>query len=305
MRRAAIVLGLASSAVAVVIVVLFYGIGFHRPTVAPGHEEAKIAQQTSSVDREAQEPTAVVESPRASDGHQEPAIIEAPSDEYGFIDEDTWKGVRERATHDVQMLYSFLIEHLELTPSEKDALLSLLIEDQIEGTTIGTETAFSRGRTIDKEEQSNRIAAIIGESKLQQFLELQRDLGSFTELAYITSALERHTVPITEAQRDRLLEILIEVQDQELALPGADAEKGTIEYLEYLMAKTDERERLIFEQAASILSAEQVGYLFEQYQHDSYRRADALERQKKARANNDAEDLPLYYPGRSDPGTPQ
>ncbi len=54
-----------------------------------------------------------------------------------------------------------------------------------------------------------------------------------------------------------------------------------------------------------MLSAEQVGYWFEQYQRDSYRRADALERQKKARADDNAEDLPLHYPGRSYPDSPQ
>ncbi len=54
-----------------------------------------------------------------------------------------------------------------------------------------------------------------------------------------------------------------------------------------------------------MISAEQVEYWFEQYQRDSYRRADALERQKKARADDNAEDLPLHYPGRSYPDTPQ
>ena len=108
-------------------------------------------------------------------------------------------------------------------------------------------------------------------------------------------------IPMTAVQIDRMLEILNEIQYQDLAVPGAEAERGSIERLEYQLAKIDERDRLIFEQASSVLSAAQVEYLFEWYQHDSYRRADALERQKKARADDNPDDLPLHYPGRTDP----
>lgn len=106
---------------------------------------------------------------------------------------------------------------------------------------------------------------------------------------------------MTALQRDRMLEILIEIQDQDLVVPGADAERGSIERLEYQLAKMDERERLVFEQATGVLSAEQVEYLFDWYQRDSYRRADALERQKKVRADDNPDGPPLHYPGRTDP----
>ena len=295
MRRKSYILGLASSAVAVALVALIYGIGFHRSTVEPRREEARQAQQTSSIDAEVHDSTAVVEPPRASDGYQKPTVTEALSDT-GFVDEDTRKRVREGATHNVQKLYSLLFEHLDLTPSEKDALRSLLIEDRIASTT----TQYSRGKHIDEQDQSNRIAAIIGDPKLQQFRALERNLGSYADVQYVESVLQRNAIPITEAQRDRMLEILIEVQNQELTLPGADAERGSIEYLEYRLAEMDERERLVLEQAASVLSAEQVRYMFERNQRLSYQRADALEVQQKARADESTEDLPLWYPGRTD-----
>jgi hypothetical protein len=110
---------------------------------------------------------------------------------------------------------------------------------------------------------------------------------------------------MTDAERNKVLQILIDIRERELALPGADAARGSIESLEYRLAEIDERERLFFEQVASQLSAEQVGYLFEQYQRDSYLRADALERQRRARADENAEVLPLHYPVRSCSYAPQ
>lgn len=295
MRRATFVLGLASSAVAVALVALIYGIGFHRSTVEPRREEARQAQQTSSIDVEVHKSTAVVEPPRTSDGYQKPTVTEALSDT-GFVDEDTRKMVREGATHNVQKLYSLLFEHLDLTPSEKDALRSLLIEDRI----ASTSTQYSRGKHIDEQDRAKRIGDIIGERKLQQFLALERNLGSYAEVQYVEAVLQQNAIPITEAQRYRMLEILIDVQNQELTLPGADAERGSIEYLEYRLAEMDERDRLVLEQAASVLSAEQVRYMFERNQRLSYQRADALEAQQKARADESTEDLPLWYPGRTD-----
>ena len=295
MRRKSYILGLASSAVAVALVALIYGIGFHRSTVEPRREEARQAQETSSIDAEVHDSTAVVEPPRASDGYQKPTVTEALSDT-GFVDEDTRKMVREGATRDVPKLYSLLLENLDLAPSEKDALLALLIEARIASTT----TPYSPGKDIDEQDRSNRIAAIIGDPKLQQFLALERNLGSFAEVQYVEAVLQQNAIPITEAQRDRMLEILIDVQNQELTLPGADAERGSIEYLEHRLAEMDERERLVLEQAASVLSAEQVRYMFARNQRLSYQRADALETQQKARADESTEDLPLWYPGRTD-----
>lgn len=298
MRRATFVLGLTSSAVALALVALVYSIGSHRSpssTVEPRRGEAKQAQQTSSIDAEVHNSTAVVEPPRASDGYQKPTVTEALSDT-GFLDEDTRKMVREGATRDVPKLYSLLLENLDLAPSEKDALLALLIEDRIASTT----TPYSRGKDIDEQDRAKRIGDIIGERKLQQFLALERNLGSYAEVQYIEAVLQQNAIPITEAQRYRMLEILIDVQNQELTLPGADAERGSIEYLEYRLAEMDERQRLVLEQAASVLSAEQVRYMFERNQQLSYQRADALEAQQKARADESTEDLPLWYPARTD-----
>lgn len=204
--------------------------------------------------------------------------------------------VREQATREVTPVYSLLFEKLDLTESEKDALFKLLIEIRV----AATHTDCQRGKKIDPQDRSDKIAAIIEEPKLQQLLSLEQNIRQYSEVLYMQNILEKHEVPMTEAQRNRMLDILIEIQDQDLMVPGADADHDSIEYLEYRLARMDERVRLVFEQAASVLSAEQVEYLFAQYQLESNRRAEALERQKKARSQGD-ESLPLYYPARSDP----
>ena len=305
MRRATIIIGLTSSAATIALAALIYGISSHQSISVdnPRPDEAGLTQQAPSADETA--PTIV---PQQLLGTvQDPAVSERLSDtDYVppctfAAEESSAKMAREEAMRGVHRIYSLLFEDLDLIQSEKDVLLSLLIEDRIARTT----TPCVRGRAMDEQDRSSRIAAIIGNAKLQQFLALERNLGSYWDVQYAESILQQYGVPITETQRDGLFEIMLKVRNQELTVPGADAERGSIEYLEYRLAQIDERERLIFEQAASVLAAEQVRYLFEQYQRDSYRRADALERQKKARADDNAEDLPLHYPARSYPDTPQ
>ena len=161
-----------------------------------------------------------------------------------------------------------------------------------------------RAKKIDPQARSQEIAAIIGETKLQQFLSLEHYLGQYSEVLYMQAILEEDGVPMTESQRNSMLEILIKIQDENLTLPGADADLDSIEYLEYMVEIMNERDRLVFEQAPSILSGEQVERLFAQYQLESNRRAEALERQKKARSQGD-DSLPLYYPARNNPDDSQ
>lgn len=215
------------------------------------------------------------------------------------IDEETARKIaedeafiREEATRSVSEAYSLLFDHLELDSREKDDLFSLLVEDYI----ASTWTEYKRGETIDKEDQSKRIAAIIGEDKLQEFRALEQNIGSYWEVQKISSLFERNGVPITGTQRDKLLTILIETKSQNKPKPPLDAERRSIEYLEYRLSQMDEYQRHVLELAPSVLSPEQVVLLFEQYQYMSYQRADALELQKQRRADHPTEDHPLAYP---------
>ena len=48
--------------------------------------------------------------------------------------------------------------------------------------------------------------------------------------------LGKQDLSMTEAERESVLQVLIDLQHRELTLPGADAERGTIEWLEYVLA---------------------------------------------------------------------
>ena len=208
--------------------------------------------------------------------------------------------IKEQTTREVTPVYTLLFARLNLTSSERHALLDFLIQDGI----ARTSTSCVRAMKIDPQARSQEIAAIIGETKLQQFLSLEHYLGQYSEVLYMQAILEEDGVPMTESQRNSMLEILIKIQDENLTLPGADADLDSIEYLEYMVEIMNERDRLVFEQAPSILSGEQVERLFAQYQLESNRRAEALERQKKARSQGD-DSLPLYYPARNNPDDSQ
>jgi hypothetical protein len=210
------------------------------------------------------------------------------------IDEATLaRSVREEAERNVNGLYSGLLQDLGLTKSEMEALLSFLIETQ----EAATSTDFSPGTAIGEQARMDGIAAIIGDAKLQEFLELERNLSAYSELHRIDSVLSQSGNPIAETQRDDLVRALVQIAEaDDLGIPGSSAERDSVEYLKFRLTQIDERERLLIEQASSILSANQVRILFDDYQRQSYRRAAALDSQLEARANGTSEDTPLWYP---------
>ena len=305
MRRATFLLSLASSAVAVALVALVYGIGSHRSssTIEPRRGGVDQAQLTSSIDSKSNESTTVV--PQQSndeskdqerDEFLEPTVATAPrkysADEIAL----SRKEVREDATRYVHEVYTLIIKDLDLTSSQQDALLSLLIEAEI----LRTRTPFSSGKGMDEQERVNRIAAIIGEAKLEQFLARERHRGQYAEVQKVQSMLQQKDVPLTDTQLDGLLKILVDVREPIKTKPPADMNPRSIESLQYRLDQMDEYERLVLELASSVLSAKQVQYLFERYQALSYSRANALEVQTKARADDPTnEDMSVWWPPRN------
>jgi hypothetical protein len=255
--------------------------------------EATQSQENSSLDAGLKElvseTTVAPEAPLDDRGNQtvpevDEGVARKIAEEEAFI--------REQAIRSVSEAYSLLFHDLELDSREKDDLSSLLVEDYI----ASTWTQYKRGETIDKEEQSRRIAAIIGDTELQQFRALEQNIRSYWEVQKIASLFERNGVPVTGTQTDELLTLLIETRNQNKPRPPSDAESRSIEYFEYKLSQMDEYQRHVMELAPSVLSPEQVVLLSEQYQHLSFQRSDALESQKQRRADHPTEDLPLAYP---------
>lgn len=262
-------------------------------TVTPGDSIAgrhEINELTKNDD--ASKPGATV--PQPSDPEQE--AIEDDTTAIDCIDEAAnMQRVRAHVEQEVVRTYSLLFDHLGVTQSEKDRLTSLLAENQV----ARTHTTCKKGTTIDPQDRADSIEAIIGREKLARFLALEQHIYEYSEISYIDCVLDNSNRALTDVQRERLFEIIVGIAARKEVLPGADAERGSIQYLEYRLAEMNERTRLFLELAASELSTEQVGYLFDTYQRVSYQQADALERQKRARVDASQEPRPLYYPARS------
>jgi len=310
MRRAHLVLILGISGV---VAGLVYGTGLDRfssilaePLAGKaelGSVEAIASQQTASLASERNESTPVATTNdqlhRFAENH-----VRMRTD---VTDENARrKEVRKDAAREVPELYSHLLEDLNLTPKHKNDLISLLIEFQVAATTRldvddqspRTATLVLRGKPIDEKERSQKIAAIIGEEKLRQFLTLERNLSAYSEVKTIASVLNANGVPLTEVQRDQLLDRLVQTRNQYMTTPFADV--TSIEDLERIVAERDEYERHVVELAPSVLSPSQVPYVFEQYQYQSELRARNLQLQRKMqekwRAEHPTENPVLLYP---------
>jgi hypothetical protein len=227
---------------------------------------------------------------RSTRNKPEPAQIDTlPLSE--SADEETRRFLRDASTKRVQATYSLLLEDLGLRPETKAALSSYLVEADMAGGWTDT----SRGRKISEQERSGRIAAIIGQSKLQQFLALERNVLDYTEAYKIESLLQRNSVPIRAEQRAHLLKVLSDTREQ-LSASAVDLKLDSIDSLEKIIAGINEKERHVVELAPSVLSSKQVEVLFEQYQYQAEARNRALAKQKKTRSENPGDKLPLHFP---------
>jgi hypothetical protein len=293
MRRTTIFLGLALSAGAVALVALHYSRGTgpqHAHTDEPTRSQTGQTQETA--------PTSIASPPLLETPSDTRVVHESTTRTAVFVGENTpdAERERERAARDVQV-YSLLLEHLSLTPREKDALLALLIEIQVASVigyeNDGTAVRYSRDRPPTAHERSARIASIIGDPKLQQFLALERNLAAYAEVEKVRSLLQTNGVPLTDAQRDGLFKVVTEVRER-YEMPPSDAKSVSIESLEHTITQIEEYDRHVMESAPSVLSPKQVVYLSEQYQYESYERARALESQKKQQADQPIEEV--FFP---------
>ena len=301
MRRATLIMSLSVSAVALVAIV--YGTSFRQPPDAGKSPLREVGQprHAASADTQPDASTVVVTQPtendlQKGDDHESSVVKEARRKTRGRDEATTREWVIERATRDVKEDYALLLEHLDLTSSEKEALLEFLIEDKV----ARTRTRYASGEGLDEQERLTRLADILGDAKLQQFLALQRNIGEYREVQRVQSMLDQKGVPLTDTQQDRLLKILIDTRGQFDTKQPAHIKRNTFESLDHILNQLNEYERLVLELVPSVLSAKQVEYVFERYQAKSDMRADSWESQARRRADNPNEDMLLVYPHPSD-----
>jgi hypothetical protein len=186
-------------------------------------------------------------------------------------------------------------QHLGLSKSEQSELTDFLVDVSMSNTWMKNYNPVR----IGEEERQAGIAAIIGAARLEQLLNLESNKTEYREAARVAILLRTSDAPLTDAQQDKLLDILIRVRGQERAVADPNAQVGTVEGIASQMATMDEYERLVLELAPSVLSTRQTGLLFDRYQALSYRRAAILEMQRESRSNDSVDDdFPLGYPPR-------
>jgi hypothetical protein len=306
MRRATFVLanGLAAAAVAGAFV---YGLRSQwAASSAPAEPEQSVADQPQqlpvAIERDRSDPPPN-DTASAQDEQQPNTNIDDRARKRQPPDEATARAeMRKNATQEVQEAYSLLLEDLVLTAREQEDLVALLIDMQMEGMWTWTQAGQIRGREVPQAERHDRIAAVIGEQKLQEFLALEKNVHAYWEAQQIARLLRRHGVPLAQEQRDGVFEILAEVHDRyPFTRPPAELDRSSDEYIELLLWQTDEFDRHVVELAPSVLSPAQVVHLFNEYEAMSRDRIASIEMQKKRRAGRPGEDVTWATPARWNP----
>jgi hypothetical protein len=204
---------------------------------------------------------------------------------------------RKAALNDTVIGYWLLVEDLDLPKQEAKDLLVLLAEMQTERGW----TSYQQGRTISAQERSDRIAAVIGQEKLEQFLALEKNGAAYWETYQIALLLQRRGVPTTPAQRDGVFDILVEVHERYPVTPPADLDTHSVEYIDDHLRQLDEFDRHVIELAPSVLSPNQVARLYERYQGMSRERITSVEMQKSGKFKVLGEGLGWMTPARWNP----
>jgi hypothetical protein len=255
-----------------------------------------------SADPRPARPDQTVDLPIPAQDEQPPSSSSSDRDPHRAMpapsEAEVFAHLRKLATQDVQDGYSLLLEHLDILPQEREELVALLIEMQIEGTSwSSTSPGFEkRARTISEQERHDRIATVIGNRKLASLLALEQNRVAYWETQQITKLLRRHETPLSEAQRDGVFAILVGVRNRyPLAIP-AELDRRSLEHLELTLAHLDDVSRHVVELAPSVLSPTQVVHLFDAYQAMSDDRANSVEQQKKRKAGRSPEDLSWSFP---------
>ena len=225
---------------------------------------------------------------------ERPSIVKS-SREYSAEEiDDALREIREESAQYVNNVYPLILGELELTTHQEAELLSLLIEAE----TAATKTFFSSGEGMN--DRSAKIADIIGQSKLNEFLQLEQYRAEYAELRSLESMFNDHDVSLSDLQRHSLGEILVKTRKRFNSDVPAGMDPMSSEYIQHHLDQMDDFDRLVLELAPSVLSREQVELLFDRYQALAYERRLAIDAQLRARGNDPAqEENLLAYPPRN------
>ena len=128
-------------------------------------------------------------------------------------------------------------------------MVALLVELQIEAHMVGSRDGVQRrGRTIGPQERHERIAAVIGDEKLDELLLLEVNRGAYWETQQIASLLRRQRRPShRRAARWSVRDTRGGSRPVSGNLPPDELDPRSVEHLEHSLTQLDEFDRHVVE----------------------------------------------------------
>lgn len=161
--------------------------------------------------------------------------------------------MREQQRAAVKMMYAGLFKEMDLSPEEKDKLVSILTDMQVK--TIENSQAVLGDKKdgapatpslADSKKQANTdIKALLGEERYSQFDDYQKNLGERMQLDQIKNSLAGQNVPMTDQQSSRLYQIMKEERTAVPPVIPSDANQNP-ENLKTLMTADNVEKQLLW-----------------------------------------------------------
>jgi hypothetical protein len=188
--------------------------------------------------------------------HVKPSSMRVPP----RMPEGMMKMMRANMRAQNKRMYFDMQSKLGLTDEQTSALLDLMTDQQTQGFRNARNLDPEQARTWWEDEEAKQKAAIadlLGPAKAEQFEQYQNTMPSRSELSLLSQQLEGAETPLSDSQRSRMLDALIE---ERARIPMPSYAEGTLHQdvvKAYNEWQTDYEKR-VAEQARTILTSEQL-----------------------------------------------
>ncbi len=175
----------------------------------------------------------------------------------------------------VAQSYPDLAREMYLTPEQADQLLDLLTKRQMASTAVGPLAGVDDAAAMETQaareagarDQDDKIAALLGASKQQQWKEYQQTLGARRQVAQLQTILEPTSQVLDDRQQMQLMTTLATEETRVVAEARQSRSARSMVFgdqvamMEEVLQREEERTRRILSGASSYLSAQQLGIL--------------------------------------------
>ena len=194
-------------------------------------------------------------------------------------DPDMKKMIRSQQAMGVRMMYGDLAKELGLSPDEATQVMELLTERQLGMAAKGMElmggeaadeaklAEAGEAAKASREEFDQQLRGVLGEERMKKLENYERTLGDRMALQQYQQSLAASGTPITDQQRDGLLEIMaderlktppnpLEANNKDMAAQIKAMQSG--EGLDQFVQSTQDFNQRVLTRVRSILNPDQV-----------------------------------------------